>query len=163
MKKIINLIVLISLLSLSIGCSSDDKLKELTKEEKVEDFDYYINTMKENYCNFDVFYNKFNIEYLDLYEDLKEEIENSDNNKEFYDIMNFSISLLKDGHTNLVNPSQVEWYKNGYNGEYQGDILNDKEVINKNKEWEKYLINNDNLDSINKSVGKKEPLQKKII
>ncbi|MDK2562380.1 S41 family peptidase [Romboutsia sedimentorum] len=64
--------------------------------------------MKDNYCNFGAFYNKFNIEYLDLYEILKGKIENSDNNKEFYDVMNFSISLLKDGHTNLAELSNID-------------------------------------------------------
>lgn len=49
MKKIINLVMLILLLTLSVGCSSDKKLNELTKEEKVADFDYFINTMKNNY------------------------------------------------------------------------------------------------------------------
>ncbi len=155
MRKIINLIVLIFLLTLSVGCSSDKKLNELTKEEKVEDFDYFINTMKNNYCNFDAFYNTFNIEYLDLYEVLKEKIENSDNNKEFYDVMNFSISLLKDDHTNLAEPSDIDWYKSVYNGTYQGDILNDEKVTSKNEAWKMYLNKFDNLNSVYKEFNDK--------
>ncbi|WP_042274559.1 S41 family peptidase [[Clostridium] dakarense] len=155
MKKIISLVILILSLSLSVGCSSNDKLKELTKEEKVEDFDYYINTMKDNYCNFDVFYNKSNIEYLDFYEILKEEIENSDNNKEFYDIMNYSISLLNDGHTNLINPSNVDWYRRVYNSKYQEDILNDEIFTDKNKKWENYLNEDNKLNRVYKKVNDK--------
>lgn len=159
MRKIISIIAMIFLLSLSIGCSDKEKakeenLKELTKEEKVEDFDYYINTMKENYCNFDVFYNKHNIEYLDLYDILKEEIENSKDNKEFYNIMNVAISLLGDGHTNLIAPSSIEWFKNGYEGAYQGDILNDK-VMTKNKKWETYLNEDDYLQNLNIKINEK--------
>lgn len=143
------------LLALSVGCSSDKKLNELTKEEKVEDFDYFINTMKDNYCNFDAFYNKFNIEYLDLYEILKERIENSDGNKEFYDVINFSISLLKDDHTNLAEPSDIDWYKSVYNGTYQGDILNDEKVTSKNEAWKMYLNKFDNLNSVYKEFNEK--------
>lgn len=155
MRRLINLIVLVFLLSLSIGCSREDKLKELSKEEKVEDFNYYINTMKENYCNFDVFYNKYKIEYLDLYEVFKEEIENSSNNQDFYNIMNALINLLKDGHTNLISPSKIEWLRSGYEGTYQGDVLNDADLIDKNKKWENYLEENNNLQSLDKKVNEK--------
>lgn len=159
MKKIICIIAMIFLLSLLIGCSvkennKEENLKELTKVEKIEDFDYYISTMKENYCNFDVFYNNHNIEYLDLYEILKEEIENSKDNKEFYNIMNTAINLLGDGHTNLIAPSSVEWFKNRYGGTYQGDILNDS-VIAKNKKWEAYLNEDDYLQNINMKINEK--------
>lgn len=169
MKKIINLVILILSLSLSVGCSSNDKLKELTKEEKVEDFDYYINTMKDNYCNFDVFYNKFNIKYLDFYETLKEEIENSENNEEFYDIMNYSIDLLNDGHCNLINPSKIDWYRRIYNSKYQKDILNDEILIGKNKKLENYLNEDNKLNRVYKKVNDKisdynrENIETKII
>ncbi|RDY27817.1 hypothetical protein CHL78_007365 [Romboutsia weinsteinii] len=86
-------------------------------EEKVEYFNHYVNIMKENYCNFDVFYNKYKTEYLDLYEVLKEEIENSNDNEEFYNIMGTSINLLGDGHTNLIEPNQVGWFRDAYKGQ----------------------------------------------
>lgn len=155
MRRIISLILLIFLLSLSIGCSRDEKLKELSKEEKVEDFNYYINTMKENYCNFDVFYNKYKTEYLDLYEVLKKEIENSNNNQEFYDIMNASISLLQDGHTNLIPPDKIDWCRSTYKSDYQLNVLNDKDLVDKNEKWENYLAQNNNLQSLDKKVNEK--------
>ncbi|WP_092926363.1 S41 family peptidase [Romboutsia hominis] len=155
MRKIIKLIVIIFLLGLSIGCSSNDKLKELTKEEKVEDFNYYINTMKENYGNFDVFYNKYNTEYLDLYDVFKEEIEDSNSNEEFYNKMNALINLLGDGHTNLISPDSIDWYINLYKGSYQGNVLNDKDLIDKNKKWKNYIGENNNLQSLNKKINEK--------
>lgn len=155
MKRIINVIVLIFLLSLSIGCSREDTLKELTKEEKVEDFNYYINTMEDNYCNFDIFYNKYKTEYLDLYEIFKEEIENSNSNQEFYNIMSSLINLLEDGHTNLISPTQIDWLSSGYEGTYQGDILNDIDLIDKNKKWGIYLEENTNLQGLDKKVNEK--------
>lgn len=155
MRKIIKLIVIIFLLGLSIGCSSNDKLKELTKEEKVEDFDYYINTMKENYCNFDVFYNKYNTEYLDLYDVFKEEVENSNSNEEFYNIMNALINLLGDGHTNLTPPDGIDRFRDIYEGDYQGNILNDKDLMDKNKKWKNYLGENNNLQSLDEKINEK--------
>lgn len=69
--------------------------------------------------------------------------------------MNFSINLLKDDHTNLAEPSDIDWYKIVYNGTYQGDILNDEKVTSKNEAWKMYLNKFDNLNSVYKEINEK--------
>lgn len=47
------------------------------------------------------------------------------------------------------------WFRDLYKELYQGEVLNDEELVDKNKKWENYLTQKDNLKSLHKKVNEK--------
>ena len=86
-KKILTvfiiLIVFISILTVVFIKKEKTKLKELTTEEKLEDFRYMYNILKENYPHFYEVKKMYKLDWLAAKEYYEKKIEETENNVEF--------------------------------------------------------------------------------
>jgi flagellar basal body-associated protein FliL len=86
-KKIlifILIIVLIGIFAYTSVLSSKWKLKELTEEEKIEDFRYMYDIMKENYPHFYSIEKMYGYDWLGHKEEFEKEIRETKDNMEFF-------------------------------------------------------------------------------
>jgi len=73
------------------------ELKDLTEKEKIEDFEYMYNILKDNYAHFYEVKEMYGYDWLEHKEEFIEEIKNT-NNIGFYNKLNEILSKLQDGH-----------------------------------------------------------------
>ncbi len=81
---------------------------QLSTEQKLADFDYLYNTMKENYPYFDVKARINNYNWLAHKDEFKQWVIDTKNDKEYGNTINRIIKLVQSGHTNLVG---YDFYK----------------------------------------------------
>ncbi|ACB86043.1 S41 family peptidase [Natranaerobius thermophilus] len=115
-KKLFCLILMGLIITLLGGCEDAEKseqefdevipkeepteLEELTEEEKVEDFKYMYNIMKENYVNlYDI-----DTDWLDMKAHFKASVKDTDDNYEFYQQMYNSLRVIDDFHLSIHDP-----------------------------------------------------------
>ncbi|ACB86044.1 S41 family peptidase [Natranaerobius thermophilus] len=115
-KKLFCLILMGLIITLLVGCEDAEKseqefdevipkeepteLEELTEEEKVEDFKYMYNIMKENYVNlYDI-----DTDWLDMKAHFKASVKDTDDNYEFYQQMYNSLRVIDDLHLGIYDP-----------------------------------------------------------
>lgn len=89
------------------GCSGENAgisygKKELTSQEKMEDFEYMYNILKENYPYFEVNKRVNGVDWLKNKEIYESRIENTKNNEDFMEELNSILSELHNGHTNVL-------------------------------------------------------------
>jgi len=80
------------------------KLKELTTEEKLEDFKYMYHILEENYSHFHEVKEIDNCYWLAHKEYYENKIAETESNMEFYNELNSILRMLQDGHTHVVSP-----------------------------------------------------------
>ncbi len=80
------------------------KLKELTIEEKLEDFRYMYHILEENYPHFHEIKEMYNWDWLAHKEYYEKKIAETENNMEFYNEIDSILRMLQDGHTGMVSP-----------------------------------------------------------
>lgn len=119
-------------------------LKELTTEEKLEDLNYLYNVIKDNYPYLEVSKRKTGYDWLAHKDEFEKLISGTKNNLEFYHSIEEILCLLQNAHTNIVEPSAYNYYKNVYKG-FQNSawnqILTNKNVESEYLKWNK-IINN---------------------
>lgn len=82
--------------------------KPLTKEEMVEDFDFYFNTLESNYPFFEVLKREDGINFLGNYSEYRSRVENCKTDKDFIEVMNRISSELKNSHVVIADRPYVE-------------------------------------------------------
>lgn len=131
-------IVLIS----SIGCSRSEESivisdAPLTTEEKLEDFEYMYNLLKDNYPFFEVNKRVNGIDWLSNKEEYIERVKSTKTDHEFMNELNYILMELNDGHTNVISMDRFKWYYYLYtDSSYKGlkpwaDVLKDKRVLHR--------------------------------
>lgn len=132
-------IVLIS----SIGCSRSEESivisdAPLTTEEKLEDFEYMYNLLKDNYPFFEVNKRVNGIDWLSNKDDYIERVKNTKTDDEFINELSHIVSELNDGHTHVVHKDSFKWFYSTYtNTEHKrlfkpwSDVLKDKIVLHR--------------------------------
>lgn len=124
---------------------SKGQLNDLTEEEKLEDFNYLYNTLKDSFPYFEIEEEKTGFNWLNRKEEFEEKIKNTKNNKEFYMELNNIINLVQNGHTNIISPNSfndfAQTYK-GLNNRAWNKVLSNESVINKYHDWSQIIDEN---------------------
>src|SRR5690606_21955752 len=103
------LIIICILISTTIsGCSTGKESmsisnRELTMEEKLEDFEYMYNILEENYPFFKVNERVNGVDWLGNKNEYIEKIKQTKNDEEFAKKLNEIIGELNNGHTHLLS------------------------------------------------------------
>ncbi|QCX33128.1 peptidase S41 [Caloramator sp. E03] len=108
------------------------ELGELTAEQKLEDFNYLYDIIKNNYPYIEVLKRKTGYDFLSKKEELKNMVISSKDNVEFYENIDKMLYLLQNGHTNIIEPSDYDMYKGTYKG--LGNYAWKKVIANKSVE-----------------------------
>jgi flagellar basal body-associated protein FliL len=114
------------------------KLEELTVEQKLEDFDYMYNILKDNHPYFEVESRKTGYNWLNKKEEFQKWILDTENNKEYYSTIERILNLVQNGHTDLIEPNSYDDYLKlykGINNAAWADVLSNKNVSEKYKTW----------------------------
>lgn len=128
---LLSLILSTSLASCKSINTSEDKL---TKKEKVEDFQYMYDVIKESYPYLEVNKRVNGIDWLANREDYLEKIKNTKDDEEFISEVNKILADLNNGHTHLINNSALfELFDDSY-GELGWYDFFDDEVVKKRYE-----------------------------
>ncbi|MGB9781064.1 MAG: S41 family peptidase [Caldanaerobacter sp.] len=123
--------------------------KPLTIEQKLKDFEYMYNILKDNFPFFEVKKRVLGYDWLSRKSEFEEWIKETKNDKEFYDTMRRILNLLQNGHTHILSPKTYKDFCEVYNtvscisgyGPWQ-QVLNNKNVVEKYKYWSN-IINED--------------------
>ncbi|WP_039929221.1 S41 family peptidase [Thermoanaerobacter siderophilus] len=86
------------------------ELKELREKEKIEDFEYMYEILKDNYAHFYEVKKMYGYDWLAHKEEFIEEIKNTRNNIEFYNKLNEILGKLHDGHLYVASPSYFNYF-----------------------------------------------------
>ncbi|EEI82459.1 S41 family peptidase [Anaerococcus tetradius] len=81
--------------------------KELTKEQRVEDFNYFFDQIKNNYPFFGVLKRKHKMDFLNNYDKYKGMVEACKNDEEFRKTMEEVMLDLKNNHTRIADRDYV--------------------------------------------------------
>ena len=91
-----------------VSCKSINSLeKNLTKEEKIQDFEYMYDVIKQSYPYLEVNKRVNNIDWLANKDSYLEKIKNTKNDDEFISVLNNILADLNNGHTHLINNSAL--------------------------------------------------------
>ncbi|HHW58503.1 MAG TPA: peptidase S41 [Clostridia bacterium] len=123
--------------------------KPLTIEQKLEDFEYMYNILKDNFPFFEVKKRVLGYDWLSRKSEFEEWIKETKNDKEFYDTMCRILNLLQNGHTHILSPQTYKDFSELYNnipliygsGPWR-QVLNNKNVIERYKYWSKIIDEN---------------------
>ena len=113
-------------------------LKELTSEEKFQDFEYLYATLKDSFPFFEIEKDKTGFDWLGNKNKFEEQIKKTKNNEEFYNTLNKIVTMVQNGHTGVVSPSNYENMAKGYSSLINlpwGQVLNQSGVKEKYKDW----------------------------
>ena len=97
-------IISISILAATFISKGKSKLKELTTEEKLEDFRYMYNVLKEDYPHFYEVKKMYKLDWLAPKEYYEKKIAETENNIEFFFQLYSIIKSLNDPHAEVVAP-----------------------------------------------------------
>ena len=88
----------------------------LSKKQKIEDFDYMYDVLKNNYVYFDVNKRVNGYDWLSHKKEFEKEIKKTRDNVEFFNALKEILNKLNDKHTNVLNPhafyNYIELYEN---------------------------------------------------
>lgn len=135
-KRKYSLILLLLIVVFSLAsCKSINNLENnLSKEEKVEDFQYMYDVIKESYPYLEVNKRVNNIDWLANKANYLEKIKNTKNDDEFISELNNILEDLNNRHTHLVNNSGLfEIFNDAYGKLGWYDFFDD-EVVKKRYE-----------------------------
>ena len=138
------------------------KVKQLTKKEKIKDFEYMFKTIEEAYPFLEVNKRVNNVDWVANKEEYLEKIKNTTNDEEFIGAINQILSELNNGHTHLVNSKELyEFLKSGYNQTGWYDFFDDEKVLSRYNSIEGN-IQNTKEPMVKKDVIVKDVVDKKI-
>lgn len=161
MKKLI-LIIIITIICISfVGCNNNE-VKELTKQEKIEDFEYMFKTIEEAYPFLEVNKRVNNIDWIANKSKYLEKIKNTKNDNEFIEVMTEIVSELNNDHTGLINTKELyNFFESAYSKTRWYDFFRDEKVINRYNSI-KDIIKNTKEPIVKKDVIVKDVIEKNI-
>lgn len=132
MKKKILLLIMIFMLIIGLGNSIYSKNSQLSKDEKIEDFEYMYSNIKKGYPYLYVNKRCNNVDWLENKEKYLKRIENTSNDEKFIEEMSSILDDLHNRHTELIdNKNRFQLFKTAYSNNNWYDFLNDKKVLNR--------------------------------
>lgn len=130
MKKKVLFLAIIFIFIITISNCIYSKNDQLSKREKVEDFEYVYNAIKNGYPYLDVNKRRNNIDWLGNKDKYLKRIKNTKNDEEFIEEMSSILSDLDNRHTELIdNKKRYELFKKSYSNNNWYDFLDDKKVV----------------------------------
>ncbi|MEM5244105.1 S41 family peptidase [Thermoanaerobacter sp. CM-CNRG TB177] len=111
----------------------------LTERQKIEDFEYMYDILKDNYAHFYEVKKMYGYDWLEHKKKFKEKIKKTKNNLEFYYALNDILLKLHDGHTRVLDPGTYKYLLESVNLKPYEDILRKSE--SSYKMWEKIFKN----------------------
>lgn len=155
-KYLLVLLTLIVVSSLSSCKSINTSGDKLTKEEKVEDFQYMYDVIKESYPYLEVNKRVNGIDWLANREYYLEKIKNTKDDKVFISEINKILADLNNGHTHLIDDSAIfKIFDDTYGELGWYDFFDDKVVKKRYESLDETDVNNkvfSNEDLILKDV-----------
>ena len=138
------------------------KSKQLTKEEKIEDFEYMFKTIEEAYPFLEVNKRVNNVDWIANKEEYLEKIKNTKNDKEFIEAITQILSELNNDHTHLINSKELyDFFKSGYNQTGLYDFFDDEKVLSRYNSMEGNTQNTKE-PMVKKDVIVRDVIDKKI-
>ena len=166
MRKLISMI-LISIMCISLVACDDTevketgditKVKQLTEEEKIEDFEYMFKTIEEAYPFLEVNKRVNDVDWVANKKEYLEKIKNTTNDEEFIEAITEILSELNNGHTHLINSMELyEFFKSGYNQSGWYDFFDDEKVVSR------YNSINGNIENTKSPMVKKDVIVKDVV
>lgn len=105
---------------------------QLSKKEKVEDFEYMYNVIENGYPYLDVNERRNNIDWLGNKDKYLKRIKNTENDEEFIEEMSSILSDLDNRHTQVIdNKKRYELFKKSYSNNNWYDFLDDEKVVDR--------------------------------
>lgn len=99
----------------------------ITQEQRLEDFAYLYQTLKENYPYFHVVQRMTGKEMEKVYQEYKEKVKTCDTDSKFFVILDqFTREAEMIGHLSTISPLDYPWFKEAYE-ELSGDTSEDGE------------------------------------
>ncbi|HLR36383.1 MAG TPA: S41 family peptidase [Tissierellales bacterium] len=133
-KILIILIIAIVLILVAFIYNNTNKLKELTTEEKLEDFRYMYNIFEENYPHFYEVRKLHGIDWLKYKEHFEDRIIKTESNMEFFNELNYTLSFLDDSHADVISPAfYYSYYSMFY--DYRENKEDNDNIYKKLKPW----------------------------
>lgn len=151
-----NYLLIISLVlmfaNVTIAQTDSKETSQLTEKQKLEDFDYLFNTLKDSYPYFGVLERENDIKWLDYEEKFKDAVRKTKNDKEFIKVISQILGSLHSGHTDLSptyardyytavykNMSRKRWLETLQKGnDYWPELLGQKSNSKRSKAKQKY-------------------------
>lgn len=132
MKKKLLCLAIIFIFIIAVGNCIYPKNGQLSKEEKVEDFENVYDAIKNGYPYLDVNKRRNNIDWLGNKDKYLKRIKNTKNDEEFIEEMSSILSDLNNRHTELIdNKKRYELFKKSYSKNNWYDFLDDKKVVDR--------------------------------
>lgn len=157
MRKQISMI-LISIMCISLVACGDTEDKKLTKEEKVEDFEYMFETIETAYPYLEVNERVNNVDWIAKKEEYLVKIKNTKNDDEFMEVLTEILSELNNGHTKLINSKELyEFFKSAYEQTGWCDFLDDEKVVTR------YNSIKGNIQNTKEPMVKKDIITKDVV
>jgi C-terminal processing protease CtpA/Prc len=147
-KKILaGCIILLMAVTVAVGwiyktrsITAASKNNKLTKRQKLEDFNYVYNILKDNFPYFEIEKRKTGFDWLVHKKEFEKEISKTKSNDEFYLKMDEILKLVQNAHTHIFDYSSLEYSKYiPTNMTPWVDIVNNEEVKSTYETWIKYL------------------------
>lgn len=133
MKRFVSILLGVVMFVMLIGCSSTQD-SQLSTKEKVEDFEYMYETIKEGYPYLEVNKRLNNVDWLANKDEYLEQIKNTTNDEEFLKEMTDIVMDLNNGHTHIINDeSTYKFIKSVYTKAGWYDFLDDEKIVNRYK------------------------------
>ncbi|AEY66543.1 S41 family peptidase [Clostridium sp. BNL1100] len=151
MKRILLLITLIAVISIiTTGCKVDSELpNQLSQDEKLADFEYMCNILKENYPFFEVNKRNNSVDWLAKKDTYVSMVKSTKNDQEFFDTMSKILNELHNGHTHMFSEKDYSYWKNlvlnwesGSNEPWLKELNNDKVLLRYNQKESKQSVSN---------------------
>jgi C-terminal processing protease CtpA/Prc len=123
---------------------------QLSTEQKLEDFEYFYETMENNYPFFDVKIRMLGYDWLANKEEFRNRIKDTKNDREFYTELNKIINLAQNAHTHILYGTFYDELKEIYQDPQAGysparrSVLNNEKAIEMSKYWQNKLATYDN-------------------
>lgn len=128
MKKITYILILSILSLILVSCDNINK-NQLSKREKIKDFEYLYEVIKEGYPYLDVNKRLNNVDWIENKKEYLEKIKKTKNDEEFKSEMAKIVSDLNNDHTKLVETSyEYTNFKNIYYTSGWYDFFDDDNV-----------------------------------
>lgn len=132
--------------------------KQLTQEQKIQDFEQMFQTIEEGYPYLEVNRRLNNVNWIANKEKYLEQIKNTKNDEEFIIELNEIIMELNNGHTHLINSKEsYKFFKSVYIDAGWYDFLEDEKVVNR------YNSITSNIENNKKPMIKKDIIIEDVV
>ncbi|RDY24605.1 peptidase S41 [Romboutsia maritimum] len=164
MRGKVLLLIIIVFFSITLVVSSYSKVEDLSMEEKLQDFEYIYNVIKEGYPYLDVNKRLNNIDWLSNKENYINRIKSTKNDKEFIKELSEVIDELNNGHTNLIkDKDKYKIFKESYSKQGLYDFFDDEKVKDRYDSLSKIGINlNKETKHFNNNLILKDVVKDKV-